>query len=131
MIRAALILTLAPTLALAQTKTVNTVQSVARQAVAGAPNMQILTSGAAQSDLCIGEISGAYGNSVLAVTLDLTHRDVVCARLRQSWYLSAHGYGAAGIQLQCLSDEVRLAMKRAGTPCEAQVSSSPSPMAGP
>ena len=105
---------------LAPTKTVNTVQTPARQTVSQPPALQLYGPAGSQSDLCIGELSGAYGNPMLAVTVDLTHLDQTCARLRQSWFLCAHGYCPAGVQLQCLSSEVRLAMKRAGTPCEDQ-----------
>ena len=117
-----------PTLALAQTKTV--VQTPQRETVTGSPTLQLFGPGASQSDLCIGEVSGAYGNSVLAVTVDITRRDQVCARLRKSWFLCSHDLCPAGIQLQCMDAEVHESMKRAGTPCEAQVASSPSPDAG-
>ena len=103
----------------AQTKTVNTVQQNARQGVSGAPSLQVFTASAGQTDLCIGEVSGAYGNAMLAVTLDAPKRDLVCSLLRQSKWAVEIGEPDLGREIMCGSREWRAAAERVGRPCIA------------
>ena len=95
------------------TKNVNTPQ---RETVAGTPNLQILNSSLGDADLCIGEVSGAYGNSVLAVTIDLTHRDKVCSLLRQAKLAEGTGEPDLAREIMCESPEWRSFSRQAYRP---------------
>ena len=108
-----------PAIAQTPAKTVNTVQQTARQTTAGAPTLQVFTASAGQSDLCVGEVSGAYGNAMLAVTLDAPKRDKVCSLLRQSKWASDLGEPDLGREIMCGSEEWRAAAARIGRPCLA------------
>ena len=114
---ASCIAVLAVTPALAQTKTVNTVQQPARATVSGAPTLQIYSAAAGQADLCVGEVSGAYGNAMLAVTLNWTHRDRLCALIRQSKWAAEMGEVDLAREIMCSSADWRAAANRVGRPC--------------
>ena len=98
-------------------KTVDTVQSSARQAVAGSPSLQVFTAAAGQPDLCIGEVSGAYGNAMLAVTLDFPRRDRECALLRKSKWAAEIGEADLAREIMCADADWRRAAARVGRPC--------------
>ena len=62
-------------------------------------------------DLCLGEASGAYGSSMLAITLSGPVRDRDCSDLRLSkWALDlAPGHPALAYQIACASQTWRQA----------------------
>ena len=111
------LLACASTAAAQASKTVTTVQQPARQATASAPTLQIYSAASGQADLCVGEVSGAYGNAMLAVTLDWTHRDRLCALIRQSKWAAEMGEVDLAREIMCSSAEWRAAASRVGRPC--------------
>ena len=115
----AALLAAAPALAQAPTSTTKSINQPQRETVGSAPTLQIFAASAGQSDLCIGEASGAYGSSVLAVTLDVDHRDLVCSLLRQSKWAADLGDPALSREIMCGSPDWRLAAARVGRPCAA------------
>ena len=52
-------------------------------------------------------------------SVGLSFRDEACTQIRQAKELQNLGLRDAAIQVMCENDAVRLAMKRANTPCEA------------
>ncbi len=106
-----------PALAQTSSRTVATVQTPARETVAGTPALQIFSATSSQSDLCVGEVSGAYGGAMLAITLDWTHRDPLCALLRQSKWAAEIGEADLAREIMCQSPDWRAAAARVGRPC--------------
>jgi hypothetical protein len=97
-------------------KTVNSVNSSARQAVAGAPSLLIPPSSVGL-DLCLGEDSGAYGNAMLAVTLSMARRDEVCSLIRQSKWAADLQHPDVSYQIMCRSGDWRAADAKTARLC--------------
>lgn len=71
----------------------------------------------ATEDTCMGSSSvGAQGVG-FGVSIGTSWTDDNCKRLKNSGRLQALGYKDAATQLMCIDEEVRGAMKQAGTPC--------------
>lgn len=102
----------------AQSPSTKPVENRGNAAVAGAPGVLAPPSTGAQSDLCLGLGSLAYGSPVMGLTIDFNRADKACTSIRQSIRLQQLGYPEAATQLMCESGKVRAAMARAGTPCE-------------
>ena len=73
-----------------------------------------LTSG---MDTCMGSSSAGAQGIGFGISLGTTWTDKNCVNLKNARELASMGYGAAAVQLMCLNDNVRKAMKAAGTPC--------------
>ena len=93
----------------------------ANAAATGVPSVQTTATTLGQSDLCLGLSSAAYGTPAIGFTINLSHVDASCRRIRTARVLADQGLRAAAVQLLCLEPDVRLAMERAHTPCAAQV----------
>ena len=107
MIRLALALALIVTPVLAQTtttKTLNTVQTPARVSTNGSPSVLIPPSSIG-IDLCLGEGSGAYATSMLAITFNAPLRDSACSLLRQSKWAADLGHPEVAYQIMCASGD--------------------------
>ncbi len=87
-------------------------------AVSGSPTIQI--NSPSQPDNCSLPISAGYGSFGVGATIVWSHADLVCQAIRLNYALAARGYASAGVQVLCGLPSVQVAMKRAGTPCEAQ-----------
>jgi hypothetical protein len=75
-----------------------------------------LTSGI---DTCLGSASGGVQTPVVGISLGGTKRDRICETIKLSRELHHMGMREGAVQLLCSDDRVRLAMRNAGTPCEA------------
>lgn len=87
-----------------------------------APRIPVATAYAAplfaSEDTCMG--SRAFGAQAMGfgVSFATTWQDRNCRRVKNARELFALGYREAAVQLLCLDDDVRAAMRSAGTPCE-------------
>ena len=114
----AITLSLAPSIAPAQApKTVDTTQTPARATTNGAPTLLIPPSSIG-IDLCLGELSGAYGSPMLAITLSAPQRDRVCSLLRQSKWASDLQRPDLAYQLMCASPDWRAADAKTDKRCK-------------
>jgi hypothetical protein len=84
-----------------------------------------LTSGI---DTCLGSASAGVQTGILGVSLGGTKRDRICETIKLSRELHHMGMREGAVQLLCIDERVRFAMRNAGTPCEA-VTYEPPPMA--
>ncbi len=84
-----------------------------------------LTSGI---DTCLGSASAGVQTGILGVSLGGTKRDRICETIKLSRELHHMGMREGAVQLLCIDERVRVAMRNAGTPCEA-VTYAPPPMA--
>ena len=75
-----------------------------------------LTSGI---DTCLGSASAGVQTGILGVSLGGTKRDRICETIKLSRELHHMGMREGAVQLLCSDDRVRIAMRDAGTPCEA------------
>ena len=118
MLRSLMVISLAltPALALAQTKT--SALPPARATDMGQPTLLIPPSSIG-IDLCLGELSGAYGSPMLAITLSAPQRDRVCSLLRESKWAADLQEPALAREIMCNSPDWRAAAKRVGRPCSA------------
>jgi outer membrane protein OmpA-like peptidoglycan-associated protein len=75
----------------------------------------------ATQDTCMG--SRTFGVQAMDVGFSFATvwRDAQCRRVKNARQLFLLGYREAAVQLLCMDDEVREAMRRAGTPCEGVV----------
>jgi outer membrane protein OmpA-like peptidoglycan-associated protein len=75
----------------------------------------------ATQDTCMG--SRTFGVQAMDVGFSFATvwRDTQCRRVKNARQLFLLGYREAAVQLLCMDDEVRDAMRRAGTPCEGVV----------
>jgi outer membrane protein OmpA-like peptidoglycan-associated protein len=87
----------------------------------------------ASSDTCMGARVIAGQSAGLGITVARTWQDDNCRRLKNARQLNALGYRRAAVALLCIDDEVREAMRVAGTPCpgEELVSFAPEPQPEP
>jgi hypothetical protein len=83
-----------------------------------------LTSGI---DTCLGSASAGVQTGILGVSLGGTKRDRICETIKLSRELHHMGMREGAVQLLCNDPRVRIAMRNAGTPCEA-VTYAPPPM---
>lgn len=83
----------------------------------------------ASSDTCMGARVIAGQSAGLGITVARTWQDDNCRRLKNARQLNALGYRRAAVALLCVDDEVREAMRVAGTPCPGEdlVSFAPEP----
>jgi outer membrane protein OmpA-like peptidoglycan-associated protein len=74
----------------------------------------------ASSDTCMG--SRSFGAQVMSIGFSVgrTWEDESCQRRKNARQLYALGYRRAAIALLCVDDEVRNAMRVAGTPCPGE-----------
>ncbi len=75
-----------------------------------------LTSGI---DTCLGSASAGVQTGILGVSLGGTKRDRICETIKLSRELHHMGMREGAVQLLCIDERVRIAMRNAGTPCEA------------
>lgn len=75
-----------------------------------------LTSGI---DTCLGSASAGVQTGILGVSLGGTKRDRICETIKLSRELHHMGMREGAVQLLCNDERVRVAMRNAGTPCEA------------
>lgn len=75
-----------------------------------------LTSGI---DTCLGSASAGVQTGILGVSLGGTKRDRICETIKLSRELHHMGMREGAVQLLCTDGRVRIAMRNAGTPCEA------------
>ena len=75
-----------------------------------------LTSGI---DTCLGSASAGVQTGILGVSIGGTKRDRICETIKLSRELHHMGMREGAVQLLCIDDRVRFAMRNAGTPCEA------------
>ena len=111
----ALTLALTPALALAQTKT--SALPPARATDMGQPTLLIPPSSIG-IDLCLGELSGAYGAPMIAITLSAPQRDRVCSLLRQSKWAADTQHPELAYQLMCGSSDWRAADAKTDKRCK-------------
>ena len=81
-----------------------------------------LTSGI---DTCLGSASGGVQTGILGVSLGGTKRDRICETIKLSRELHHMGMREGAVQLLCIDERVRIAMRNAGTPCEAVIYEEP------
>lgn len=84
-----------------------------------------LTSGI---DTCLGSASAGVQTGILGVSLGGTKRDRICETIKLSRELHHMGMREGAVQLLCNDQRVRIAMRNAGTPCEAVTYAPPPPM---
>lgn len=84
-----------------------------------------LTSGI---DTCLGSASAGVQTGILGVSLGGTKRDRICETIKLSRELHHMGMREGAVQLLCIDERVRFAMRNAGTPCE-DIIYAPPPMA--
>jgi outer membrane protein OmpA-like peptidoglycan-associated protein len=75
----------------------------------------------ATDDTCMGSRSFGVQAMSFGVSFATTWQDTQCTRLKNARQLRVLGYPEAAIQLLCMDDEVREAMRRAGTPCDMMI----------
>ncbi len=87
----------------------------------------------ASSDTCMGSRVSAGQTAGIGLSVASTWQDDNCRRLKNARQLNALGYRRAAVALLCIDDEVREAMRVAGTPCpgEELVSFAPEPQPEP
>ncbi len=83
-----------------------------------------LTSGI---DTCLGSASAGVQTGILGVSLGGTKRDRICETIKLSRELHHMGMREGAVQLLCNDVRVRVAMRNAGTPCEAVTYAPPPP----
>lgn len=71
----------------------------------------------ASEDTCSGATSGGAQAFGIGFSVGTTWHDDNCRRIKNARELAALGYRRAAVQLLCVDDEVREAMRAAGTPC--------------
>lgn len=71
----------------------------------------------ASEDTCSGSSSGGAQAMGIGFSVGRTWHDDNCRRIKNARELAALGYRRAAVQLLCVDDEVRQAMRAAGTPC--------------
>lgn len=74
-----------------------------------------LTSGI---DTCLGSASAGVQTPVVGISLGGTKRDRICETIKLSRELHHMGMREGAVQLLCIDERVRVAMRNAGTPCE-------------
>lgn len=84
-----------------------------------------LTSGI---DTCLGSASAGVQTGILGVSLGGTKRDRICETIKLSRELHHMGMREGAVQLLCNDERVRIAMRNAGTPCEAVTYEPPPPI---
>ena len=85
-----------------------------------------LTSGI---DTCLGSASAGVQTGILGVSLGGTKRDQICETIKLARELHHMGMHEGAVQMLCIDERVRIAMRNAGTPCEAVTYAPPPPMA--
>lgn len=71
----------------------------------------------ASSETCVQSQSAGGSSPVFGFSLGITHSEEGCNMRRNAGMLFALGAKGAAIELLCSDDDVRAAMKAAGTPC--------------
>ena len=84
-----------------------------------------LTSGI---DTCLGSASAGIQTGILGVSLGGTKRDRICETIKLSRELHHMGMREGAVQMLCIDERVRIAMRNAGTPCEEVTYAPPPPM---
>jgi hypothetical protein len=84
-----------------------------------------LTSGI---DTCLGSASAGVQTGILGVSLGGTKRDRICETIKLSRELHHMGMREGAVQLLCIDERVRVAMRNAGTPCEEVTYAPPPPV---
>jgi hypothetical protein len=74
-----------------------------------------LTSGI---DTCLGSATAGVQTGILGVSLGGTKRDRICETIKLSRELHHMGMREGAVQMLCIDERVRMAMRNAGTPCE-------------
>jgi outer membrane protein OmpA-like peptidoglycan-associated protein len=75
----------------------------------------------ATQDTCMGSRTFGVQAMDFGFSFATVWRDAQCRRVKNARQLFLLGYREAAVQLLCMDDEVREAMRRAGTPCEGVV----------
>jgi hypothetical protein len=83
-----------------------------------------LTSGI---DTCLGSASAGVQTPLVGVSLGGTKRDRICETIKLSRELHHMGMREGAVQMLCIDERVRMAMRNAGTPCEAVTYAPPPP----
>lgn len=73
-----------------------------------------LTSGGVS---CMGSVSGGGQGMTFGFSIGTTYEDARCNARQEAAVLSQLGLGGAAVARMCAVDDVRVAMKLAGTPC--------------
>jgi outer membrane protein OmpA-like peptidoglycan-associated protein len=84
----------------------------------------------ASSDTCMGSHGFGAQVATVGVAIGRTWQDENCQRIKNARQLDAMGFRRAAVALLCVDDEVRQAMRTAGTPCPGEdlVSFEPEPL---
>jgi hypothetical protein len=82
-------------------------------------------------ETCVQSQSAGGQGPMFGFSIGLTHDNQACERRKNAAMLNAFGRGEAALALMCQDDDVRDAMRQAGTPCkgdtDAKVSEEPAP----
>jgi hypothetical protein len=81
------------------------------------------------SEVCAQSQSAGGSSPVFGFSIGVTHDNAGCNMRRNAATLAALGAHNAAVELMCSDDDVRAAMKNAGTPCAADRQAAPAPTA--